>query len=539
MALAFITFTAHAQQARYSLFDISKAQFNPASIADGTINGNALYRTQWMGNSVQLNSFALGFSYPFRLFKENGPLIAVGLSALSDNTRGDGSLKQVDYGGQLAVSFSAGKGNYLMLGAGLEKIDYRLDADRWRTGSQFVPWEGFSGDMPSLEPGENMGDATFSLGAGAEWLSVDPKGREKFRVGFSATNINNPSMEWSAENTYDYPMLFSFYGKARVLDKNRWQLSPTVLAQTQAGNLRFMGGVEARLSMNRRSKISGIMMRGAYISEFGPHYGLGVEMGPWQIWLAADQAMGERTPAIQSAGEVALVYRRVSEKVFFKLDKNKKSKKVKKKKKRKSKKKKYKKRRKSKKRYRKSRKRRNRGWFGRRRRRPKRRKKRTVTRAKTNRTVVKNTAKTMKKRTMPNRLPIIAREVDTNSLMINYRTEETLRTIMNNRKMTVRFSAVNSSAVTQKEREMIKSLLESHGNDYSNVVLIGHTDETGAKKYNEKLGLQRAEMVKQLLIEMGVNPEKIRLESKGESEPIFTEKNKQFLNRRVDIQFEK
>ncbi|MDO9225983.1 MAG: OmpA family protein [Rhodocyclaceae bacterium] len=48
----------------------------------------------------------------------------------------------------------------------------------------------------------------------------------------------------------------------------------------------------------------------------------------------------------------------------------------------------------------------------------------------------------------------------------------------------------------------------------------GHADRLGPEPYNLKLSLRRAEAVKQYLVSKGMNPRRIQLEAKGESDPV-------------------
>ena len=69
------------------------------------------------------------------------------------------------------------------------------------------------------------------------------------------------------------------------------------------------------------------------------------------------------------------------------------------------------------------------------------------------------------------------------------------------------------------------------------VVVRGHTDSTGPVAYNLKLGMKRAQSVKDYMVANGIDGERLSLESKGESEPIstnFTAEGRK-LNRRVEI----
>jgi len=68
------------------------------------------------------------------------------------------------------------------------------------------------------------------------------------------------------------------------------------------------------------------------------------------------------------------------------------------------------------------------------------------------------------------------------------------------------------------------------------LTIIGHTDNTGNNKYNDDLGLRRAQSAKKYFMDQGVNNE-IKVESRGKREPIApnnTPANKQ-KNRRVNF----
>ncbi len=67
--------------------------------------------------------------------------------------------------------------------------------------------------------------------------------------------------------------------------------------------------------------------------------------------------------------------------------------------------------------------------------------------------------------------------------------------------------------------------------------VVGHTDDSGGEGENFELGLQRANMVREMLIAHGANPDNITASSKGQTEPIAdnsTAKGRA-QNRRVEI----
>jgi len=70
------------------------------------------------------------------------------------------------------------------------------------------------------------------------------------------------------------------------------------------------------------------------------------------------------------------------------------------------------------------------------------------------------------------------------------------------------------------------------------VQLTGHTDNIDSNAFNERLGMQRANIVKQYLIGKGVNASKIIVESKGETKPIAPNNTSagRAQNRRTELQ---
>ena len=69
------------------------------------------------------------------------------------------------------------------------------------------------------------------------------------------------------------------------------------------------------------------------------------------------------------------------------------------------------------------------------------------------------------------------------------------------------------------------------------LMVFGHTDNVGGRKYNLELSRRRAEAVKDYLAKLGVMPESIRAKGYGMDKPLFpndSEEN-QARNRRVEF----
>jgi outer membrane protein OmpA-like peptidoglycan-associated protein len=74
-----------------------------------------------------------------------------------------------------------------------------------------------------------------------------------------------------------------------------------------------------------------------------------------------------------------------------------------------------------------------------------------------------------------------------------------------------------------------------------NILIEGHTDNTGSESYNQNLSERRALAVQNFLISNGANPQRITAQGYGESYPVASNSNEagRQQNRRVEIVFPK
>ena len=75
------------------------------------------------------------------------------------------------------------------------------------------------------------------------------------------------------------------------------------------------------------------------------------------------------------------------------------------------------------------------------------------------------------------------------------------------------FDKSELSSISKKE---IKKFLEKYENVISKFLIVGHTDTKGTKEYNYKLSIERANVVKNLLIDLGIKEQNIKILGKGE-----------------------
>ncbi|MBI9111276.1 OmpA family protein [Maridesulfovibrio ferrireducens] len=100
---------------------------------------------------------------------------------------------------------------------------------------------------------------------------------------------------------------------------------------------------------------------------------------------------------------------------------------------------------------------------------------------------------------------------------------------------------VNSAKIKKEALPIANALgaamISPRGSSMS-VLLKGHTDSDGDKKYNRKLSLKRAEAVRLYLVEkFKINPARISVKGIGEDEPLISNDTKEgkAFNRRVEV----
>lgn len=95
---------------------------------------------------------------------------------------------------------------------------------------------------------------------------------------------------------------------------------------------------------------------------------------------------------------------------------------------------------------------------------------------------------------------------------------------------------INKIDLNDNQKEVMVNLIEilNNRNDLT-LEIIGYTCDLGTETTNEKIGMARAEKVKEYLIESGISEERISISTVGENEPVVENTNAQnrLKNRRV------
>lgn len=97
---------------------------------------------------------------------------------------------------------------------------------------------------------------------------------------------------------------------------------------------------------------------------------------------------------------------------------------------------------------------------------------------------------------------------------------------------------LGSDVLTAESVALVPELLEAVTRRAStDVSITGHTDTTGIRESNYTLGMRRAEMVSRFLIERGLDPASVTVESHGEAELLVptADNVEEPRNRRVEV----
>lgn len=102
----------------------------------------------------------------------------------------------------------------------------------------------------------------------------------------------------------------------------------------------------------------------------------------------------------------------------------------------------------------------------------------------------------------------------------------------------VLYFKTDTTELTEESRRLLAQVLptvvERRSTDVS---VVGHTDTTGTREYNCNLGMERALLVKKMLVALGIDPANIEATSHGEGNPLVrtADEVSEPRNRRVEV----
>jgi outer membrane protein OmpA-like peptidoglycan-associated protein len=96
----------------------------------------------------------------------------------------------------------------------------------------------------------------------------------------------------------------------------------------------------------------------------------------------------------------------------------------------------------------------------------------------------------------------------------------------------------DSDELTELSRHQLPAILDSIRRfPAPEVAVVGHTDRVGPEAFNTRLGLERAEQIRDLLLQEGIEPAILEVTSHGEANPLIPTADEvpEPRNRRVEV----
>lgn len=488
----FIALHSAAQNPLFSQYQLAPSNVNPAWTAASP--------DWWVIAHYRHQNFDGGYTFQSSQLTVTRPLLqgkrrygGVGISVLDDNTGESGWYHFQRLGASLAHDIKLSRQQRLSLGFQTQYQIKRISTENIRTGSQYRFGQGFD---PALASGENMNDlqtSYFSLGTGALWYAVDRHQATTFYAGISWLDLNRPDESFFGD-AQPLPSTLSLQSGFRAYQKNRFTLFPELLLLHQAGV--SILNIGSRLSYELRNAFSA--NKSAPQVDFITRYTLNRSLALALQWHQPTYTLGvsfdtgassHRANPLQNAFEVVLAWHQsVSPKNRAKKKRRKK---------------------------RKSRRRNHSN-------------KNTVV-AIPRLTYLPPVSFTDSVGDISNMNPVVPLSSDDLRGRIETSTLD----------LFVEFS-FNQTSVRAESKSSLQAIARFlRQNSNLAVTITGHTDDVGNQEDNYQLSIARANAVRQLLLDYQVDFQRIRVEGKGEEEPLYpnTDEVLRAKNRRVEISF--
>jgi type IX secretion system PorP/SprF family membrane protein len=496
---------SHAQYFQFSQYSFTPQRINPALVASSDYASlNFLYRNQGTDGGFHLNSNSLNVSYPLAK-KNGGRWSGIGLSFMDDRSGKAGIFNTQEVGLSYAVNIDIAKDQSISLGVrGLFKTS-KYNLEGLYTGSQYIPDRGFD---ESLSPGEDLGQLTnnfMTFAAGLNWQRVDRIGNTIARLGFSFFDINKPEDSFlepaSQLNTTAVGEL-SF----RIYQKGNMSVYPEILYTRSAANNVVNAGVVFRcdLEPNARRETPHVDLIGKYVFGRSGILGFQYHNEVFSVGFTYDFPMVSDNVANTGAFEIGFALRRlVVKKKNNSNEKDPKSAQAQNGQKPQG-------------------------------------KKLGATVGVKKPPTPKPAADTSKVKTAVKKDDMSARLKQKQDSVITQANAGNLKhepLILE--KATLHFNfEFNSSTLDKETTDYLDELAQAlTDNPELKIKLVGHTDNVGSEKFNQRLSINRAQALKNYLVEKGVDSERVTADGKGMKEPLNNNETDEdrAKNRRVEL----
>ena len=454
-------------------------------------------RTQKTGGDFNISSNLLSASYPILNQSTGRPWSGVGITMMDDRSGGIFRTQEAS----LSYAVNIRLTRYEILSIGFKGLlqSRSISLDGLNTSQQYIPDRGFSASAFNGETLSEFRNSYSTFSTGVYWQQTDRKEKIIAHWGLSLFDINKPKDPFIGTNSQLSSTLV-FHGGLQVYQKNELSIFPEVLYTGNFANHLFNMGLRFQYQMKSmpnqatakidvltkyvpgRSGIVGFQLHRENFS-FGVSYDFPLfvnnagNLGALEVGLEIRRLVDTKTRRQRSKNQKEQQKKNVAKKISPKTN--------------------------------------------------------SITKVMNNKMVKEDSVLF----STVNQLEVA--KVDTAKIQPDAKTGTLRHEPYIVEKITLRFQFDYNSIDLDDETELFlndlgKSLEEDRN---LKVKIIGHTDNIGHEKFNEKLSLKRAESVKKFLVKNGLNEARVMVDGKGMRAPIAendTEENRA-KNRRVEI----
>lgn len=519
-----------AQSPSFAQYYFAPQTVNPASLAVDQENMvlHAIHRQQNTPFNLNMTTTAVSFTYPIQYGSNS--FGGFNFLALKDENGEGGAFKTNEIGLGYNQILKVRESQFFSFGVQSKYVNKRFSLEDYKTGTQYIPGQGFDPIIDNGETGSGFNNGLFSISTGIYWYGLTVYGERKFHLGLSVYNLNRPD-ESLINITSRMPIVYQAQAGYNLLETSSVNWLTEVYYSRYAGinELTVSSTLSYRLDENKK-----VALQGNYSTGNGIAVGVRVHTARYGVGVSYNTPSGERQQISDNVIEIGLELKQPSAEIEFDKRKRRKNRLTKQRNKRK---KQAKKRRdKRKKKAQKRKKRRNK-------KRNKRKGKKTVTQPTPTKPTPKKVEEKVEEKAIEEvpvekevdeKEPVVVKEEKPNP-MAEIEKEVGTEYLKETKVVHFGFDATKLSSDEEKTLTQLIALIKKY--PILHVQIIGHTDKLGASKINEQVALKRAQHVADLLKAAGVPESQIEVISKGENEPLNDNATpaKRKENRRVEI----
>ncbi|MCU0397447.1 MAG: PorP/SprF family type IX secretion system membrane protein [Cyclobacteriaceae bacterium] len=498
---------AQAQYFQFSQYNFTGPRVNPASVAlTDYASASFIYRHQSTGSDFAISSSMFSASYPLLNRKTKQRWGGLGITMLDDRSGTAGIFTTQEATASYASSIFISKRQSIALGVKALYQWQQVNPSGLYTGSQYVPNRGFDETIFSGEIFETVRTDFFTLSLGAFWQKTDRKNNRIAYLGLSFFDFNKPNNSFFGRESQLNTTAVVTAG-VQVYQKGSLSIMPEILYTRSSANNTINIGFISRylIPASGNSNPLQLAMITKYVLGRSGILGLQLIQENFSVGFSYDFPVFESNPGNLGAFEVGIELRQLVRPRF----KNKLSK-------------------------------RKGGSIP-----PSVRPRPVIPSGQqSDKPIIESQSATAENPSSGSNQvkPVLLKEElkqKQDSVLAMASAGDILHEPLVIDRFDLHFNFdFNSVSLDEKSLLYLDQLAEAFKeNERLIIKLTGHTDNIGSNRYNDRLSLQRAETIKSILIEQGVDEERILTEGKGMREPLNgneteTERSK---NRRVEV----